>query len=108
MFMEILKKAKQSSSPALLVQQEALQASMRFARVPRILSVRSGLRIRVFGFRKIRVGLGKTRVGSGFGRAGRKFKLGILGQFGHSGARVSSGEPELLGLLGLVRAPKNP
>ena len=67
-----------------------------------------GLRIRVFGFRKIRVGLGKTRVGSGFGRAGRKFKLGILGQFGHSGARVSSGEPELLGLLGLVRAPKNP
>ena len=56
--------------------------------------MKAGLRIRVFGFRKIRVRLGKTRVGSGFGRTDPKFRLGIFGQLGHSAARVSSDKPE--------------
>ena len=60
--------------------------------------------IRVLGFRKIRVGLGKTRVGSEFGRTSREFLLGILGQLGHSGTRVSSGKSEPLGHLGQLRA----
>ena len=63
-----------------------------------------GVDIRVFGFRKIRVGLGKTRVGSEFGRTSSKFQLGIFGQLGHSGARVSSGKSEPLGHLGQLRA----
>ena len=62
---------------------------------------------RAFGFS----GFGKFGSGSGKPESARtsvgqaqKFKLGILGQLGHSGARVSSGKSEPLGHLGQLRA----
>ena len=62
---------------------------------------------RAFGFS----GFGKFGSGSGKPESARNsvgratnLRLGILGQLGHSGARVSSGKSEPLGYLGQFRA----